>query len=158
MTENKTSSVGIIMGSISDWETMKESAKILENLGIPYDRNVISAHRTPDKLDQYMAEAPARGVKVIIAGAGGAAHLAGVIAAKTIIPVLGVPIKAWSLDGLDSLLSMVQMPGGIPVPTLAIGKAGARNAALSAAAILALSNKDLEAKLLAYREEMRKQV
>jgi len=158
MTDNNMVSVGIIMGSISDWDTMRETALILEKLGIPYDKNIISAHRTPDKLDRYMDAAPGRGVKVIIAAAGGAAHLAGVIASKTIIPVLGVPMKSWALDGLDSLLSIVQMPGGIPVPTLAIGKAGARNAALAAAAILALSDKEIENSLLAYREDMRKQV
>ncbi len=129
--------VGVIMGSISDWETMEHAAKTLEELGVPFETRVISAHRTPDLLFEYAATAEQRGMQVIIAGAGGAAHLPGITAAKTILPVLGVPIESKTLKGLDSLLSIAQMPGGIPVGTLAIGKAGATNAALLAIAILA---------------------
>ena len=136
MPESTQPLVGIIMGSQSDWETMQHAAKTLDDLQVPYEVQVISAHRTPDLCFEYASTAAGRGLEVIIAAAGGAAHLAGVICAKTILPVLGVPMKAWSLDGLDSLLSMVQMPGGIPVGTLAIGKPGAINAALLATAIL----------------------
>jgi 5-(carboxyamino)imidazole ribonucleotide mutase len=136
MPEPKQPLVGIIMGSQSDWDTMQHAAKQLQDLQVPHEVQVISAHRTPDLLFEYASTAISRGLEVIIAAAGGAAHLAGVTAAKTALPVLGVPMKAWSLDGLDSLLSMVQMPGGIPVGTLAIGKAGAINAALLATAIL----------------------
>jgi 5-(carboxyamino)imidazole ribonucleotide mutase len=153
MEKNEVAQVGIVMGSISDWGTMKATADILEDLGIPYEKSVISAHRTPHKAAEYFESAENRGLKIIIAAAGGAAHLAGVAAALTHIPVLGVPMSAWSLDGLDSLLSMVQMPAGIPVPTLAIGKAGAKNAALSAAAILALSDSNVRERLLAFRAE-----
>jgi 5-(carboxyamino)imidazole ribonucleotide mutase len=128
--------VGIIMGSTSDWETMEHSAKTLEGLGVPFETRVISAHRTPDQLFEYVPSAERRGIEVIIAGAGGAAHLPGMTAAKTVLPVLGVPVESKALKGLDSLLSIAQMPGGIPVGTLAIGKAGAINAALLAAAIL----------------------
>src|SRR5262249_2715334 len=128
--------VGIVMGSRSDWETMQHTVKTLEELGVPYEVRVLSAHRTPDVLLEYAASAESRGLEVLIAGAGGAAHLAGVTAAKTIPPVLGVPIAAAPLNGLDALLAIVQMPGGIPVGTLAIGKAGAVNAALLATAIL----------------------
>jgi len=128
--------VGVIMGSASDWETMEHTAKTLEELGVPFETRVISAHRTPDALFEYAAAAEQRGLQVIVAGAGGAAHLAGVTAAKTLLPVLGVPMESQALKGLDSLLSIVQMPGGIPVGTLAIGKPGAINAALFAAAIL----------------------
>ena len=128
--------VGVIMGSTSDWETMELATKTLEELGVPYEARVISAHRTPDLLFEYAATAEKRGLEIIIAAAGGAAHLAGVTAAKTVLPVLGVPMESKSLKGLDSLLSMVQMPGGIPVGTLAIGKPGAINAALLAAAML----------------------
>ncbi len=130
--------VGIIMGSQSDWETLEHAAKTLEELGVPHEVRVLSAHRTPDQLLEYAASAESRGMEVIIAAAGGAAHLAGVTAAKTILPVLGVPIESASLKGLDSLLSTVQMPGGIPVGTLAIGKPGAINAALLATAILGI--------------------
>jgi 5-(carboxyamino)imidazole ribonucleotide mutase len=130
--------VGVIMGSSSDWETMEHAAKTLEELGVPFETRVISAHRTPDLLFEYASMAEQRGMRVIIAGAGGAAHLPGITAAKTILPVLGVPIESKALKGLDSLLSIAQMPGGIPVGTLAIGKAGAINAALFAAAILAI--------------------
>jgi len=128
--------VGVIMGSTSDWETMEHTAKTLEELGVPFETRVISAHRTPDLLFEYASTAERRGLEVIIAAAGGAAHLAGVTAAKTVLPVLGVPMETKALKGLDSLLSMVQMPGGIPVGTLAIGKPGAINAALLAAAML----------------------
>jgi 5-(carboxyamino)imidazole ribonucleotide mutase len=146
--------VGIIMGSQSDWETMKHAADMLTKLGISHEARVMSAHRTPDIVLDYCAKAESLGMKVIIAGAGGAAHLAGVAAAKTTLPVLGVPIQSKSLGGLDSLLSMVQMPAGIPVGTLAIGQAGATNAALFAAAILALSDKAVAERLKKYREEM----
>ena len=141
--------VGVIMGSTSDWETMEHAAKTLEELGVPFETRVISAHRTPDLLFEYAEAAEQRGLQVIIAGAGGAAHLPGVTAAKTLLPVLGVPIESKALKGLDSLLSMVQMPGGIPVGTLAIGKAGAINAALFAAAILGVKYPE-------YREALRK--
>ncbi len=145
--------VGVIMGSRSDWETMAHSVETLKKLDIPHETRVVSAHRTPDVAFEYAASAEDRGLKVIIAGAGGAAHLAGVMAAKTVIPVLGVPIQSRALQGLDSLLSIVQMPGGVPVGTLAIGKAGATNAALLAAAILATSRADIRERLQAYREE-----
>ena len=128
--------VGIIMGSTSDWETMEHAAKTLEQLGVPHETRVVSAHRTPDLLYEYASGVEQRGIEVIIAGAGGAAHLPGMAAAKTVLPVLGVPVESKTLKGLDSLLSIAQMPGGIPVGTLAIGKAGAINAALLAAAIL----------------------
>jgi len=128
--------VGVIMGSRSDWETMRHSVDTLEGLGIPVEALALSAHRTPQEVAEWASQAENRGVEVIIAAAGGAAHLAGVVAAHTVLPVLGVPMKAWSLDGLDSLLSTVQMPRGVPVGTLAIGKAGAVNAALLAAQIL----------------------
>jgi 5-(carboxyamino)imidazole ribonucleotide mutase len=128
--------VGIIMGSRSDWETMQHAADLLAELGIPYETRVVSAHRTPDLLFEYAATAEARGLQVIIAGAGGAAHLPGMTAAKTSLPVLGVPVQSKALNGMDSLLSIAQMPAGIPVGTLAIGPAGAKNAALLAAAIL----------------------
>jgi len=143
--------VGIIMGSTSDWDTMQHVALTLDTLGIPYEKRVISAHRTPQLAFEYGASAAARGLKVIVAGAGGAAHLAGVAAALTPLPVLGVPMESASLKGLDSLLSMVQMPGGVPVATFAIGKAGATNAALFAAAILALGNVRIKTALDDYR-------
>src|SRR5487761_2598949 len=128
--------VGLIMGSKSDWQTLEHTAKTLKQLAIPYEQRVVSAHRTPDLLFEYCASARARGLEVIIAGAGGAAHLPGMTAAKTLLPVLGVPVQSKTLNGLDSLLSIVQMPGGVPVGTLAIGKAGAINAALLAISIL----------------------
>jgi 5-(carboxyamino)imidazole ribonucleotide mutase len=145
--------VGVVMGSRSDWPTMEHAAKVLNELEIPHECRVVSAHRTPDRLADYGRTAAARGLKVIIAGAGGAAHLPGMLAAHTIVPVLGVPVRSSALSGLDSLLSIVQMPGGIPVATLAIGEAGARNAGLLAAAILGLQDEALSAKLERLRRE-----
>ncbi len=143
--------VAVIMGSRSDWETMQHAVQTLEQLGVPCEARVLSAHRTPDQLFEYLRDAESRGVEVIIAGAGGAAHLPGVIAAKTILPVLGVPMETNSLGGLDSLLSIVQMPAGVPVGTLAIGRAGAVNAALLATAILANKYPQYRSALEAYR-------
>jgi 5-(carboxyamino)imidazole ribonucleotide mutase len=143
--------VGIIMGSTSDWETLRPAAETLEQLGIPHEVRVVSAHRTPDLLFEYAASARARGLEVLIAGAGGAAHLPGMTAAKTSLPVLGVPVTSKALNGVDSLLSIVQMPAGIPVGTLAIGPAGATNAALLAAAILGNSRPEIRAALEAFR-------
>ncbi len=148
--------VGIIMGSKSDWETMGHAAKALDSLGIAYEVNVMSAHRTPALVDEYVGGAEKRGLEVIIAGAGGAAHLAGVAAARTILPVLGVPIQSKALNGIDALLSTVQMPGGIPVGTLAIGNSGATNAALLAAAILGIKHPEIRQALRKYREEQTK--
>jgi 5-(carboxyamino)imidazole ribonucleotide mutase len=144
--------VGIIMGSKSDWETMANAAKALDQLGIAYEINVMSAHRTPALVDEYASGAEQRGLEVIIAGAGGAAHLAGVSAARTLLPVLGVPIQSKALNGMDSLLSTVQMPAGIPVGTLAIGQSGATNAGLLAAAILANKHPRIRAALRKYRD------
>lgn len=143
--------VGMIMGSASDWETMAEGQKMLEQLGIPHEVRVVSAHRTPDLLFEYAAGAEARGIEVIIAGAGGAAHLPGMVAAKTLLPVLGVPIQSKALNGMDSLLSIAQMPAGIPVGTLAIGRAGAINAALLAASILGNKHVEFRTALVEYR-------
>ncbi len=143
--------VGVIMGSSSDWETMRHCAQTLEGLGIPFEKEVVSAHRTPDKLFDYASTARERGLQVIIAGAGGAAHLPGMVAAKTSLPVLGVPVQSKALNGMDSLLSIVQMPAGIPVGTLAIGRAGAVNAALLAAAILANHHPEVREALEAWR-------
>lgn len=143
--------VGIIMGSTSDWETMHHAADLLAELGVAFESKVVSAHRTPQRLYDYATGAAGRGLKVIIAGAGGAAHLPGMAASMTHLPVLGVPVQSKALDGMDSLLSIVQMPAGIPVGTLAIGKAGAKNAALLAAAILALGDPGLGARLQAWR-------
>ncbi|MGP8032714.1 MAG: 5-(carboxyamino)imidazole ribonucleotide mutase [Steroidobacteraceae bacterium] len=145
--------VGIIMGSASDWETMQAAAETLDRLAIPYEVRVVSAHRTPDLLFEYAAGARARGLEVLIAGAGGAAHLPGMTAAKTSLPVLGVPVQSKSLGGIDSLLSIVQMPAGVPVATFAIGTAGASNAALCAAAILANRHPAVRTALEAYREQ-----
>lgn len=145
--------VGIIMGSTSDWETMQHTASILEDFGVPFEANVVSAHRTPMRLYDYASSAAKRGLQVLIAGAGGAAHLPGMAASMTELPVLGVPVETHSLKGQDSLLSIVQMPAGIPVGTLAIGKAGAKNAALMAVAVLALQDKKLAAKLAAFRKK-----
>ena len=150
--------VGIVMGSQSDWPTMREAAAILDELGVGYEARIVSAHRTPDRLWDYGRAAAGRGLKVIIAGAGGAAHLPGMLASKTRIPVLGVPVLSRTLSGLDSLLSIVQMPAGVPVGTLAIGKAGAINAALFAAAIVGLSNAEVAAALDAYRQSLREAV
>lgn len=144
--------VGVIMGSTSDWETMRHAAEILETLGIAHECRVVSAHRTPDRMYDYAKAAAGRGLKVIIAGAGGAAHLPGMVASLTPLPVLGVPVESHALKGQDSLLSIVQMPAGIPVGTLAIGKAGATNAGLLAAAILATADPALAARLAAWRE------
>jgi len=144
--------VGIIMGSKSDWETMKHTVHVLEQLGVPYEVEVVSAHRTPDRLFEYAEAAEERGLEVIIAGAGGAAHLPGMTAAKTALPVLGVPVQSKALNGMDSLLSIAQMPSGIPVGTLAIGRAGATNAALLAAAILGNKYSWIATALKAYRK------
>lgn len=143
--------VGVIMGSKSDWETMADAAVMLDALGVPYEARVVSAHRTPDLLFEYASAAQGRGIEVIIAGAGGAAHLPGMCAAKTLLPVLGVPVESKALSGIDSLLSIVQMPAGIPVGTLAIGRAGAINAALLAAAILAPRHPAVGEKWAAWR-------
>ncbi len=144
--------VGIVMGSQSDWETMQHAQSLLELLEISNECRIVSAHRTPDLMFEYAATAADRGIQVIIAGAGGAAHLPGMIAAKTHLPVLGVPVQSAALNGLDSLLSIVQMPGGIPVGTLAIGQAGAKNAAMLAASILALNDEGLRTRLVAFRQ------
>jgi 5-(carboxyamino)imidazole ribonucleotide mutase len=143
--------VGLIMGGQSDWSTLRHAASTLETLGVPFEKRIISAHRTPERLVRYAGEARARGLEVIVAGAGGAAHLPGMVAAMTPLPVLGVPIESHALKGIDSLLSIVQMPGGVPVGTLAIGRAGAVNAALLAAAILALNDETIAAALAAWR-------
>ena len=148
-----TADVGIIMGSRSDWDTMRHASETLDSLGVTHEVEVVSAHRTPDKLFDYAASAAERGLKVIIAGAGGAAHLPGMAASKTRLPVLGVPVESKALNGMDSLLSIVQMPAGIPVGTMAIGKAGAINAALLAAAILANDDAGIAASLDQFRRE-----
>ena len=145
--------IGVIMGSISDWDTMKHCISLLEKLNIPYEKEIVSAHRTPDKLFNYAQTARERGLQVIIAGAGGAAHLPGMVAAKTTLPVLGVPVKSKTLNGIDSLLSIVQMPAGIPVATLAIGEAGAKNAALLAASILSTQYTEISQALSQLRSE-----
>ena len=145
--------IGIVMGSTSDWETMKAAAKMLKEFGVPFEAKAMSAHRSPRAVVKWVESAPKRGVKAIIAAAGGAAHLAGVVAAHTTLPVLGVPMPSQHLKGLDSLLSTVQMPRGVPVATFAIGEAGAANAALFAVAILALTDKSLAKKLLRFREK-----
>lgn len=150
--------VGLIMGSNSDWETMQRAAEVLRDLGIPFEKRVVSAHRTPDLLFDYAASAAGRGLKAIIAGAGGAAHLPGMVAAKTHLPVLGVPVQSRALKGMDSLLSIVQMPKGIPVATFAIGEAGAANAALFAAALLANEDAALRARLIAFRQRQTESV
>jgi len=150
--------VGIIMGSQSDWETMRAAATMLANLGVAYETGIVSAHRTPDRMAEYAKSAEARGIKVIIAGAGGAAHLPGMVASMTTLPVLGVPVQSRTLKGLDSLLSIAQMPGGVPVATFAIGEAGAKNAALHAAAILGLSDLAVKRKLDQWRAAQTKSV
>lgn len=144
--------VGVIMGSQSDYETMRHAVAILEELQIPYEVKIVSAHRTPDRMFQYAASARDRGIEVIIAGAGGAAHLPGMTASKTVLPVIGVPVQSAALNGLDSLLSIVQMPRGVPVGTVAIGKAGAANAALLAARILGIKHPEIQARLAAWME------
>lgn len=150
--------VGVIMGSTSDWPTMKKACEVLEELNIPYEAKVVSAHRTPDEMFRYAEQAEERGIEVIIAGAGGAAHLPGMVAAKTILPVIGVPIKTSNLNGLDSLLSIVQMPGGVPVATVAIGDAGAVNAGLLAGEILGVKDQDVRKRLLERRKQIKERV
>ena len=151
-SKKRAVAIGIVMGSKSDWPTMEEAAKVLDEFGIGYEVEVVSAHRTPDKMMKYAESAKGRGLRMIIAGAGGAAHLPGMVAAKTSLPVLGVPVKSSALDGLDSLLSIAQMPAGIPVATFAIGVAGAKNAGLFAASVLALNDKVIAKKLEKFRK------
>ena len=146
--------VGLIMGSQSDWPTLKAASEMLRALGVPHESKIVSAHRTPDRMAKYAKSAASRGLKVIIAGAGGAAHLPGMTASMTALPVLGVPVESKALKGMDSLLSIVQMPGGIPVATFAIGESGAKNAALHAAAILALSDKAIALRLAKWRAKL----
>jgi 5-(carboxyamino)imidazole ribonucleotide mutase len=153
-----TTLVGVIMGSKSDWPTMKHAVAMLEEFGVPHEVQVVSAHRTPDLMFEYASTASERGLKVIIAGAGGAAHLPGMVAAKTIVPVLGVPVQSRALSGQDSLLSIVQMPGGIPVGTLAIGEAGAKNAGILAAQIVANENEAIREKVAAFRAKQTQDV
>jgi 5-(carboxyamino)imidazole ribonucleotide mutase len=150
--------VGVIMGSQSDWETMRQADEMLTRFGVPHECRVVSAHRTPVWMAEYAASAASRGLEVIIAGAGGAAHLPGMVAAQTVLPVIGVPVQSKALNGLDSLLSIVQMPKGVPVATVAIGASGAANAGLLAVAILGTSRPDLRAKLQAYRDEIAAEV
>ncbi|SFX67441.1 5-(carboxyamino)imidazole ribonucleotide mutase [Thermoactinomyces sp. DSM 45891] len=152
------SKVGVIMGSTSDWSTMQKACQILDELEVSYEKQVVSAHRTPDEMFQYAEEASKKGISVIIAGAGGAAHLPGMVASKTILPVIGVPIKSSTLNGIDSLLSIVQMPAGVPVATVAIGDAGASNAGLLAAQILAVTDEDLQRRYQERREMIRQRV
>ena len=158
MSDSLKPLVAVIMGSTSDWDTMSHAVQMLEQFGVPHERHVVSAHRTPMWMAQFASGAEARGLEVIIAGAGGAAHLPGMVAAHTVLPVLGVPVQSAALQGLDSLLSIVQMPGGIPVGTLAIGKSGATNAALLAVAILAGKRPELRELLRKYRERQAKKV
>lgn len=150
--------VGVIMGSRSDWDTMKKATEILEDFEIPFEARIVSAHRTPDWMRQYAVEAEERGLEVIVAGAGGAAHLPGMVAAFTVLPVIGVPVQSRTLNGLDSLLSIVQMPAGVPVGTVAIGSAGATNAGLYAAAILGTTRPAIRARIAAYRATRAEQV
>ncbi len=154
----QTPLVGVIMGSKSDWDTMSQAAEVLSEFGVPHECRIVSAHRTPELMQEYAAAAEDRGLEVIIAGAGGAAHLPGMVAAQTTVPVLGVPVQSKALNGLDSLLSIVQMPAGIPVGTLAIGPAGARNAALLAIAMLANTRPELRRKLQEFRRRQSAQV
>ena len=153
MTHTNAPLVGIIMGSASDWPTLRHAAETLESFGVPHERRVVSAHRTPDAMAEYARTAEERGLRVILAGAGGAAHLPGMVASHTTVPVLGVPVESRVLRGVDSLLSIVQMPAGIPVGTLAIGEAGAKNAALLAVGMLATTDRDLRERLRRFREE-----
>jgi 5-(carboxyamino)imidazole ribonucleotide mutase len=150
--------VGVIMGSTSDWETMKHAAEVLEQFGVPHERRVVSAHRTPQWMAEYASSAEVRGLEIIIAGAGGAAHLPGMVASHTVLPVIGVPVPGRALNGLDSLLSIVQMPGGVPVATMAIGAAGATNAGLLAVAILGATRPALRDRLRAFRQEQAERV
>ncbi|WP_163538372.1 5-(carboxyamino)imidazole ribonucleotide mutase [Gracilibacillus sp. YIM 98692] len=150
--------VGVIMGSISDWETMKHTCDVLDELGIAYEKEVISAHRTPEDMFEYAENARDRGLKVIIAGAGGAAHLPGMVAAKTTLPVIGVPVQTRTLNGLDSLYSIVQMPGGVPVATVAIGKAGAKNAGILATQMIGSFDQEVAERLSNYQQQMREKV
>lgn len=158
MTNEMNSLVAVLMGSKSDWETMRQTSETLTRFGVPHECRVLSAHRTPRQTMEYVASAESRGIEVLVAAAGGAAHLAGVVAAHTVLPVLGVPMKGWALDGLDALLSTVQMPAGIPVGTLAVGKAGAINAALLAVAILAGSRPELREQLRRFRQEQAEKI
>jgi 5-(carboxyamino)imidazole ribonucleotide mutase len=158
MAESPQPLVAVVMGSSSDWETMKHAVDVLERFGVPHERHIVSAHRTPVWLAEFATGAEGRGLHVIIAGAGGAAHLPGMVAAHTVLPVLGVPVQSSALHGVDSLLSIVQMPGGVPVATLAIGKAGATNAGLLAVSILSISWPELRARLKAFREEQTQRV
>lgn len=153
-----TALVAVVMGSSSDWETMRHAVEILEKFNVPYERHIVSAHRTPVWMAEFASKAEAAGLEVIVAGAGGAAHLPGMVAAHTTVPVLGVPVQSAALQGLDSLLSIVQMPGGVPVGTLAIGKAGATNAGLLAVSILANSRPELRVMLRAFRDEQARKV
>lgn len=153
-----TAKISVIMGSTSDWETMKEACQILDEFGVSYEKKVVSAHRTPDLMFEYAQNARKNGIKIIIAGAGGAAHLPGMVASKTTLPVIGVPVQSRTLNGLDSLLSIVQMPGGVPVATTAIGKAGAINAGLLAIQMLSMYDLELEAKLAERRSMLAKTV
>ena len=150
--------IGIIMGSYSDWATMKEAAQLLKNFSVDFDVNVVSAHRTPERMFEYAKSAVERGIKIIIAGAGGAAHLPGMVASLTPLPVIGVPVKSRALSGIDSLLSIVQMPAGIPVATVAIGDAGAKNAALLAIQMLGMNDAILQQKIVDYRNELKQAV
>lgn len=149
--------VGVIMGSKSDWDTMKHACEVLEELGVPYEKQVVSAHRTPDAMFEYAETAEERGLKVIIAGAGGAAHLPGMVASKTALPVIGVPVKSSALSGLDSLLSIVQMPGGVPVATMAIGQAGAVNAGIMAAQIIGAFDPEVLQRVKARKERIKQE-
>ncbi|HGF7571580.1 TPA: 5-(carboxyamino)imidazole ribonucleotide mutase [Enterococcus faecium] len=153
-----TAKISVIMGSTSDWKTMKEACQILDEFGVSYEKKVVSAHRTPDLMFEYAQNARKKGIKIIIAGAGGAAHLPGMVASKTTLPVIGVPVQSRTLNGLDSLLSIVQMPGGVPVATTAIGKAGAINAGLLAIQMLSMYDLELEAKLAERRSMLAKTV
>ena len=150
--------VAVVMGSSSDWETMKHAVEMLERFDVPYEKHIVSAHRTPEWLAEFAGGAEGRGLHVIVAGAGGAAHLPGMVAAHTVLPVLGVPVQSAALQGLDSLLSIVQMPGGVPVATLAIGKPGATNAGLLAVSILATARPELRARLRAFRDDQTRRV
>lgn len=152
------SKIAIIMGSKSDWATMKHAADVLDLFGVPYDKQVVSAHRTPDLMFEFAETARGRGIQVIIAGAGGAAHLPGMVAAKTTLPVIGVPVKSRALNGLDSLLSIVQMPGGVPVATMSIGESGAQNAGLYALQVLSIQDEDLANRLSKFRDDQKQAV